>query len=60
MFLNKASQVVTRWLTWCGQPLTFLGCNASFSKHCGMQCISALYYSMCICSTIGKHTLACN
>jgi len=25
IFLQKASKVVTRWLTWCGWTLTFLG-----------------------------------
>jgi len=24
LFLNKASEVLTQWLTWCGRKLTFL------------------------------------
>ena len=40
--------------------LHFWICNAQFDRHCCMQHVSDSYWSVCICSTIGKHTFACN
>jgi len=46
-------------LVWAN---TFLGkyVNAYLGRHCYTQHVSTSYWSLYICSTIGKHALACN
>ena len=59
LFLSMTSKVLTQWLTWRRGTLTFLTmCFIIRYNHCGMKRVRASYYSVCICSTIGKHTLA--
>ena len=59
LFLSMSSKVLTQWLTWRRGTLTFLAMYFIIRyKHRGMKRVSTSYYSVCICSTIGKHTLA--